>query len=477
MNQKYKTLSSNIILFAISSFGHKILAFLLVPLYTNILSTAEYGTIDLIAATTNLLLPIFTLNISEAVMRFTIENKGNDEYLKLGIRVCLIGTLSLGVILGILYLIPYGSEYRLYYIWIFIIFLLNSVYNLETNYLRAIDKVSVMVLGSLINSSVMLVLDVILIAWLGWGVGGYYVAMSVGLVFSAFFMLIKGKIYNHISFKINSSAKVRKACLAYCIPTIFTTVSWWVNSSLDRYFVTALCGVDQNGIYSVAYKIPTILGVFQSIFNQAWILSAVKDFDENDSDGFFGKTYEFSNSMMVLVTAGIMVFNILLSRLLYAKDFFVAWKYVPFLLIATLFSALSGYIGGAFSAVKDTKSCAYTVVVSAIVNIILNAILIPQLGVQGAAIATAIAYLVAWAMRMKLIKKYIRMKIHLIKDTIIYALLLTQLILSITESHIYAGQLIIIAVILLLYANEYKYTFNSLIEKYWKTKRHNDSNI
>ena len=78
------------------------------------------------------------------------------------------------------------------------------------------------------------------------------------------------------------------------------------------------------------------------------------------------------NSGMVMITSIVMIFNMLLSRILYAKDFFETWRYVPLLLFSTLFSAMAGYLGGIFSAVKDTKTCAYSTFVSAGINIILN---------------------------------------------------------------------------------------------------------
>lgn len=65
-----------------------------------------------------------------------------------------------------------------------------------------------------------------------------------------------------------------------------------------------MLGVSENGIYSVSYKIPTILGVFQNIFSQAWMLSAINEYDADDSDGFFGKTYEMYNSLMIFVVKG-----------------------------------------------------------------------------------------------------------------------------------------------------------------------------
>lgn len=89
-------------------------------------------------------------------------------------------------------------------------------------------------------------------------------------------------------------------------------MAWWINSSLDKYFVTGICGVSQNGIYSVAYKIPTILGVFQTIFTQAWSISAVVDFDEKDTDGFFTKTYELRKLLMYILSVRLEKLNLII---------------------------------------------------------------------------------------------------------------------------------------------------------------------
>ena len=74
MNRKYKRLFSDTILFAISKFGSKILTILLVPLYTSVLSTEDYGTADIIITTACILYPILTLSISDATLRFTLDS-------------------------------------------------------------------------------------------------------------------------------------------------------------------------------------------------------------------------------------------------------------------------------------------------------------------------------------------------------------------------------------------------------------------
>ena len=73
-----KTLLKNTGLIAIGNLGAKVLTFLLLPLYTSILSTEEYGTFDFIVALSSFLIPLVSLSMNEAMFRFIIEG-GNDR--------------------------------------------------------------------------------------------------------------------------------------------------------------------------------------------------------------------------------------------------------------------------------------------------------------------------------------------------------------------------------------------------------------
>ena len=63
MGGNYKYLAKNIGVLTISNFATNLLSFFLVPLYTYILSTEEYGSYDLINTTIGLMVPILTINI------------------------------------------------------------------------------------------------------------------------------------------------------------------------------------------------------------------------------------------------------------------------------------------------------------------------------------------------------------------------------------------------------------------------------
>lgn len=459
MGKKYDALSRNFLLFTIGSFGQKVLSFLLVPLYTSLLTSEQYGLIDLISTGTTLLIPVFTANIAEAVMRFTLQDQDNREFLSIGAGVMVRGSGGLLVILLLLSAVPEipGS----YLVWTFLLYLSGSINGLYQNYVRAVGQIRVYVLSSLIQTSVMLLSNVVFLVWLGRGVDGYFLSLVLGTFAGTAFLEGKLGVARRICWKVSVTGETARGLLRYSVPTIFTALAWWINSSLDHYFVTALCGIAANGIYAVAYKIPNILGVFQGIFQQAWTLSAITEFDSHDSDGFFGKTYTYYQCTMLLICCAMILGNRVLCRMLFAKEFFQAWRYVPVLLAASFFSALSGYLGSIFAAAKDTKTCAYSTVASAVVNVVLNTLWIPRYGILGAAGATLAAYFASWGIRAVVSRRYIRMKCSFAKDLCGYCLLLVQVGAALKEN--YVIQILAAAGLLGLYLRQYRQAAGQLL--------------
>ena len=163
---------------------------------------------------------------------------------------------------------------------------------------------------------------------------------------------------------------------------------------------------------------------------------------------------------MTIACSGIILFDKLLASFLYAKDYYVAWKFVPWLTIAVLFGALAGFFGGIFSAVKDTQVYAKSTVTSAITNVLCNLIMTPLMGPLGAAIATTICYIEVWAIRYYYAKKYIKFKIKIGRDIISYIVLMAQsvLLLFIRNSIILLElQFVLFILLLLLYFTDLKY--------------------
>lgn len=451
MKDKYKYLGKNTIIFGISSFSTKFLSFLLVPVYTAVLSTYEYGIADLINTTTTLLIYILTINISSSILRFTLEQREREkEILSYGVRIVLRGSLICAVGMWVIYWLGVLDWPLYYFCFIILLFFATAFYELMANYLRGIGKIIAVAVSGIISAFVVIISNILFLLVVKLGIIGYLISFVAGPLIATVYCMIAAR--KPISIYIYSSCEKQlcKEMVAYCIPLIFNNIALWINAFLDRYFVTAICGVSENGVYSAASKIPNILAISFTAFGQAWNLSAIKEFDSEDKDGFFSKTYKIYGTLMTVGCSFVILLNIPLARFLYSRDFFAAWQYSSVLLIATMFNTFTAFIGSVFSAVKHTKIIAETTVISAIVNICLNVMLIPLWGVLGAAIATAIAYVVMWIVRLIYLRQFIRLRINLVRDIITYILLAIQVIFEHMDRHCYVGQSVCFLIIVIL---------------------------
>lgn len=142
--------------------------------------------------------------------------------------------------------------------------------------------------------------------------------------------------------------------ILYSFPLVTNSIAWWLNNASDRYILTFFCGTSINGIYAVSYKIPTILSTFQSVFYNAWSISAITEFDKEDRDGFIGNIYTMYSAISIIGCSILLIFNIFIAKILYSK-LFEAWHYVPPLLIGTVFNGLALFEGCIFTAVKNKR--------------------------------------------------------------------------------------------------------------------------
>lgn len=454
---RYKYLLKNVGLLTISNFATKLLSFFLVPLYTSVLTTGEYGTYDVFYTTVGVLLPIVTLNIQEGALRFSLERDyDRDGVATVGFRCTLLGTALVMVGLLIVSRTDLFELTPLYSFYFLLMFASQAFSGLLLFYARGLDKIADLSISGVLGSFITIVLNVVLLVPLNMGLDGYFLANILGPLSQLIFLVIKTGILKHI--RLFSAYKVEtKELIVYSLPLAANSIAWWVTSVSDRYVVIFFCGLAANGIYSVASKIPSILSILQNIFSQAWTLSVVKDYDPDDSNGFFAQTYSIYNCMLTIVCSAIIVLDKVFARFLYANDFFVAWQYVPWLTIAIIFGALSNYLGGFFTAVKDTKSFATSSAAGAITNLVLNLIFVPFFGPMAAAISTTICYVEVWILRLVRAKRYVRIRINLVRDVATYALLIAQsltLLLVTDEIGMYALLSALFIVVVVLYAKD-----------------------
>lgn len=428
MNKKYKYLFKNIGLLTISNFGGRLLTFLLIPLYTKYLTTSEYGIYDLYTTTVALLIPILSVCIFDAVQRFSLNKESNkSDVFTVGFRNMLKSIFIFSLLILINYIFKIFAELNKYPLYLLLYFVSERFYTYFSNVSKGLDKVKEYAICGFINSATTLIFNILFLTVFHWGIDGYFLANILSYFIAGFYLMIKVKIWNYL--KLHLSNKKQKAeMMNYSKHLVFNSISWWINNSIDRYFIIWLLGTAENGIYSVAYKIPTIINVVQSIFNQAWTLSAIKEFDDK-KDNFYSNTYKTYMLLLTFSCSSLIILDQLIAKIIYSNDFYIAWKYVPFLLISAVFAALNAFIDSIFAANMDSKIIAQTTIIGAVINIVLNLLLIHFMGTMGAAISTMISYFVMWIFKFIKVKKIVKITINPLKMSVSYIILLAQSIL------------------------------------------------
>ena len=400
-----KYLLKNMGILTISNFASKILIFLLVPLYTTVLSTVEYGTYDLVVSTVTLLYPILSLNIVDAVMRFSMDKEYSKEKIAvIGFKLILISIVifAVGMILFNKFKIwpeingLEGFVFLYYFSYVFNQFLVQ--------FAKGLECVREMGIAGVISTFAMVGGNIFFLLVLKEGLPGFFLANIIAQGISAIYLLIKLKLWVYLK-NLNVEKILIREMLVYCLPLLASTIGWWVNSASDKYVVAFMLGVSANGILSVSYKIPQIINVVQSIFIQAWQISAIKEYGEKDTDRLYGKNFLIINVFMCAACSWLILLTRPLAYLMYAKDFFQAWQYVPFLLISSVFNCASGLLGPILSAQKNSKAMMWSAIIGASVNIIMNITLIHYIGIQGATIATLICSIIIYEVRKSAVGK------------------------------------------------------------------------
>lgn len=411
-----KYLAQNVGLFALGNIGTKMISFFLLPLYTNVLSTTQYGTIDLVFTICNVVVPIITFNIGESVMRFSLDKDADhDRIQSIGMFVILI-SLVLGVIgVPAAFLFDTTKSYCLY-IYLYSVSL--GISQIVICNLRGKELLLDYAISNIIHTITIAIFNILFLLYFRWGVIGYFVAYILSNVITIIYASVRGKFFNvirHFSFDKDLFFEMIK----YSLVLIPTSFMWWIMNSSDRIMVTAMIGVAANGIYAISYKVPNLLSTFSTIFNQAWSYSAIKENESLDRVEYNNLVYDRMVRILVICTAGLILVMKPFLKIYVSENYYEAWKYTPFLLIGLTFTTLGTFLSTSYTVNKDSKGFLFSGMTGAGINVLLNALLIPTLGVYGAAIATCISYISTFAYRAIDTHKYLPLKI-LRKDHLVY---------------------------------------------------------
>ncbi len=427
---KYKKLASNTAIFAAGTLISKILVILLMPLYTSILSTEQYGVSDLITQTAKLIIPLACVGVCEGIFRFAIDAEDKKGVFSTSLCVIFAGSAITLALSPLFTLVGSFEGYE----WLIPAYVIcANLHSACAQYVRAKGDSVTFAAQGIINTALTIAYNILFLVVFDMGVTGYVLSVILGDLTVTLGLVIYSRLWRDFSVK-SFSKKHLSELLRFSVPYIPTTMLWLVTSASDRFIVTHFCGEAANGLYSASYKIPTLLTLVCGVFIEAWQISAVSEGNDKKSvEDFFGKVYKNYLSIMIAGAAFIIVGAKIFTRILLADSYYFSWEYIPILAIATMFSALVSFMGSVYFLEKKSVSSMLTALSGALINIILNFVMIPTHGAMGAALATLISYLAVYAIRVIDTKQYVRFKTHNLRLVINTALLFVEALVLLSD--------------------------------------------
>ena len=417
-----RDLFKNTFIIAIGKFSTQILSYLLLPLYTSILSTSEYGIYDLLVTICIFVIPLITIMMEESMFRFLIDEETETGKKKVMSTACLYALVSTTIWCGLGYCILYLIGYQ--YTAVFILYVISSIFMKLTNGIsRGLSKIKLYSLSNVVLSVLTIGLNILLIAVYRWGVYGLLCATIIANLLTSAFVLLKLKVYKYIHPEYYDRKKL-KVMLQYSFPLVPNNISWYIINISDRIIVSSFLGSSVNGIYAMANKFPNIMNNFSGFFFTAFKENVAIAVKKDDYEKYYNEIYVIVHNAFIAISLLIISILPFIFHIFIKNDYVASFEYIPLLVIALYYGNMAGFYGTLFTAFKESKIIGKSTICGAIVNLVVHLALIYFVGIYAAIISTLVAnYAVAIYRKIKL-KEYV--KLHPLKN---YYLAIMMLVL------------------------------------------------
>ncbi len=393
MVDRNKELAKNTVILGIGQLVPKLIGLIVLPIITTYLSTQDYGLYDLIVSCSSLITPIVTLQIQQAIFRYLLMTKKEEdktEYISSALLFLIISSLAGSLVVFFVLKIILKTTIILT-ILITLLYLFEATYLLLGQIVRGLGHNTKYSISVIVYSITNMALLVLLVAKANFALYGVTISLVAAYICSDVYMLFASGVLPYLNVRSFSKSKLFEL-LHFSLPIVPSSIALWVVNLSDRLIIIHFLGSSSNGIYAVANKIPGIYNTAYNIFSLAWVETAAKVSDDGKPDEYysimFSKLYNFLIGVMLFMLA----FTPLIFKLLVRGDFTQAIQQVPILYFGVFFNSLLNYYSGIYIALKRTKQVGISSALGAIINAAINILFVRRWGLYAASISTAIAF-------------------------------------------------------------------------------------
>jgi O-antigen/teichoic acid export membrane protein len=392
--RELQRLGRHSLVYGVGGLVSRILAVLLLPLYTHYLTRADYGAIETLVALTAVLVIVLRAGISSAFFRFYFDAKTERDRVVV-VRTSFWFTMTMataGLVVGLVFagdianalngMTPGLVRAAFVGLWA------QMNYEQLTSLFRVEERSVQFALASLANVLVTIAATVLLVAVWHKGAVGVLVGNFTGTLVVYAVLLA----YRRYQLGLEFSRSLLREMNRFGLPLVPSGIALWAINFADRIFLNTISGAAETGLYSIGVRISSVIIFLFTAFRTAWPAFAYSIEDDREAK----RTYAFVLTYLLFICCWLSLALGLLApwivRILTTPRFYEGARVVALLCFAA--TAYAGYtvIAIGIGRVRKTQFNWIITFAAAALNIGLNIVLIPPYGMIGAAIATVAAY-------------------------------------------------------------------------------------
>jgi len=386
-----KKLMGDSFVYGLTSILSRFIGFLLLPLYTRILTPADYGVLNIVNTTVFLLtmFVVLALDSASGVFFWDKEYEKNEHPIFASWFWCQLTTAAFFAAL-LAFLAPVLSEALFKtrnHAYIFriaaLILPVSVIPTMIWNWFRLHRRVWSTTIFVSISTLLQIGLTVYFIAYTRVGTVGFFWAQVIanGLM-SLIGVFYIGKIILPKYF----NKELLKKMLRFSLPMIPAALAFWLLNSANSYFLQVFKGEKEVGLYQIALNIASIMSIVISSFTQAWGPFAFSIKENEGSNNFYANVFLLYTVLTTVMACLLGLFSTDLLKLITTPAYYDAAFTAGLLAFNTILGGLNYIAALGLNFVKNMKPYSMAIIGGGIVNALLMFMLIPYTGKEGAAV-------------------------------------------------------------------------------------------
>jgi O-antigen/teichoic acid export membrane protein len=399
------------VIFAVPSFLSRGLSLILIPLYTRVLSPADFGSFDLFMVFASVINLTIAFEISQGLARyFTSEEKKSSKrgYASSALWFTVI-CYSLFLLFAFIYSdslssVIFGKNNMIHPFRVGILYIyFNGIFLIAHNQFRWELRSISYSLVSIVLAVVTFFSSIYFVYFLKLKVAGVLLSMLLGTIVA----LILSLWWLRDTFRFLFIRSYLLRMLSFSIPLILSGLAVWMSLSIDRIMINYFLGTSSVGIYGIGCRFASISTLVLVGFQNSLTPLVYSNYLKKETPKEIARIFRVFMIISLNIFLAMVIISSDLLKLLTTSTYYGASLLVTFLIPAVFFGNMYIFAPG-IAIAKKTRLVAYINIAGSVVNIILNYFLIQLYGVLGAAVSTLMSSVLVFTLYVILGNRFYR---------------------------------------------------------------------